>query len=119
MASRFPHVSGAGCARCTARRGYDAGKNVKGSQATHRGRYPAVDLGRSRAVSRDLGSDGGAICSTVIHWIQVVFAVAAYRGTLLDGVRQMFHWSLTLVNDGNGWLFEVVPWRWRVERTFA
>jgi transposase len=29
-------------------------------QAAHRGRYPGVDLGRSRNLSRDSGSDGGS-----------------------------------------------------------
>lgn len=57
--------------------------------------------------------------ATVTHRIQVVFADAAYRGTLLDWVRYMFHWTLTIVSRRNARRFEVLPWRWMVERTFA
>jgi transposase len=57
--------------------------------------------------------------ATVTHRIQVVFADAVYRGTLLDWVRHRFHWPLTFVNRRNARLFEVPPWRWLVERTFA
>lgn len=55
----------------------------------------------------------------VAHRIQVVFADAAYRGTLIDWVRQMFHWTLNIVSRGTVKTFEVQPWRWIVERTFA
>jgi len=57
--------------------------------------------------------------AAVAHRIQVVFADAAYSGTLVDWVRQMFQWTLTIVSRRTAGRFEVLPWRWLVERTFA
>ena len=51
--------------------------------------------------------------------MQVVLADGAYSGSLLDWVRHRFHWTLTMVRRRNARLFEVLPWRWLVERTFA
>jgi putative transposase len=104
-------------------RGYDAGKKVKG-----RKRHIAVDtLGLIWAVAvisagiqdRTEGRHLLLRLTTVTHRIQVVFADGAYSGTLLDWVRHMFHWTLTIVSRRNARLFEVLPWRWLVERTFA
>lgn len=104
-------------------RGYDAAKKVKG-----RKRHIAVDTLRSIWAVAVLSAgiqDRTGVCplllrlATVTHRIQVVFADAADRGSLLEWVRHMFHWTLTLVSRRNARRFEVLPWRWLVERTFA
>jgi putative transposase len=53
------------------------------------------------------------------HRIQVVFADGAYNGRLLDWVRQMFQWTMIIVSRRHAGRFEVLPWRWLIERTFA
>jgi len=51
--------------------------------------------------------------------VEVLFADGAYTGKLIDWVRQMFQWTLTVVTRHNKRQFEALPWRWIVERTFA
>lgn len=49
----------------------------------------------------------------------VVVADSAYTGTLIEWAKQMFAWTVTIVARCNAHTFDVLPWRWLVERTFA
>lgn len=55
----------------------------------------------------------------VVYGGLAVFADGAYTGTLIEWVKQMFAWTLTIVTRRNSHTFEVLPWRWLVERTLA
>jgi len=57
--------------------------------------------------------------ANVAHRIQVVFADGGYSGTLVGWAKQMFRWTVTIVSRRNAHRFEILPWRWLVERTFA
>ena len=68
--------------------------------------------------------DGARYLLTYIaDWLPRVHTVVAdggYAGKLVQWVRQTFGWTLAVVkrtDDAIG--FEVLPVRWRVERTFA
>ncbi len=52
--------------------------------------------------------------------LEVVVADGGYAGKLVRWVRQTFGWTLTVVKRTADMVgFEVLPTRWRVERTFA
>lgn len=105
-------------------RGYDAGKKVKG-----RKRHIVVDcLGFLIAVHvhpADIQDRDGAKptlekLNKVYPLLMIILADGGYRGHLLDWVKEELGLKLEIVkrnDDVKG--FELLPWRWIVERTFA
>ena len=105
------------------RRGYDAGKKIKG-----RKRHIAVDT-------------QGNLLTTVVHsagiqdrvgaravltrlfgrfdTIAKVFVDGGYTGTLIDWAKQMFDYDVEVVKRNELHRFKVLPKRWIVERTLA
>lgn len=68
--------------------------------------------------------DGARYLLTYIaEWlprVTVIVADGGYAGTLVTWVRDTFGWALTVVKRTADMVgFEVLPTRWRVERTFA
>ncbi len=51
--------------------------------------------------------------------IQTVFADGGYTGTLINWAKDMFRYSVEIVKRNQQPLFQVLPKRWIVERTFA
>lgn len=50
--------------------------------------------------------------------LRCIFADAAYRGDLIDRVKERFGWLIDVIKrEGKG--FQILPKRWVVERTFA
>ncbi len=106
-------------------RGYDAGKKVKG-----RKRHIAVDtLGNLLAVvvhAADIQDRDGArlllerLRAEVKSGIKLIWADGAYRGRLVDWVRENLDALLEIVpRPARGKGFEVLPRRWVVERTLG
>jgi putative transposase len=54
-------------------------------------------------------------------WCKVVkvFADAGYRGKLVQKVKEQFGYHLEIVKRTELHTFQVLPWRWIVERTFS
>lgn len=104
-------------------RGFDAGKKVKG-----RKRHIVVDtLGlilavviQSAAVQDRNGAD------EVLIWmkrcwqkVNLVFADGGYSGGLVDRMKRAFGIEVQIVAKKQPAVFQVLPKRWIVERTFA
>jgi putative transposase len=51
--------------------------------------------------------------------ITTVFADGGYTGKLIDWTKEMFGYSVEIVKRNEQHLFQVLPKRWIVERTFA
>ena len=105
------------------RRGYDAGKKIKG-----RKRHIAVDTqGNLLAVIvHSAGIQDRVAARAVLmrlfcrfDTIQTVFVDGGYTGTLIDWAKQMFGYTIQVVKRTEQHLFKVLPKRWIVERTFA
>jgi putative transposase len=105
------------------RRGYDAGKKIKG-----RKRHIAVDTqGNLLAVvvhSAGIQDRAGARAVLMrlfyrFDTITKVFADGGYTGKLIDWAKDMFGYSVEIVKRNEQHLFQVLPKRWIVERTFA
>jgi putative transposase len=103
-------------------KGYDAGKKVKG-----RKRYIMVDtLGMIICLSfleaNIQDRDGAKILLFKIKdkmpRLIKIFADAAYRGKLIDYVKDTFDWILEIVLRKEK-EFKVMPFMWIVEKTFA
>ena len=105
-------------------RGYDSGKQVKGRQ-----RHLLVDtLGLVLLVlvtEADMQDRDGAkrlllMTLGLFPRLRKVWADGAYRGTLLEWVKQFCRLDLEIVErdpDSDG--FQALPHRWIVERTLA
>ena len=105
------------------RRGYDAGKKIKG-----RKRHIAVDTqGNLLAVIVHSAAIQDRVAARAVLMrlfcrfdsITTVFADGGYTGTLIDWARQMFGYTVKVVKRTEQHLFQVLPKRWIVERTFA
>jgi transposase len=105
------------------RRGYDAGKKVKG-----RKRHIAVDTeGNLLAVIVHSAGIQDRVAARAVLMrlfclfgtIQTVFVDGGYTGTLIDWAKQMFGYTVEVVKRSEQHLFKVLPKRWIVERTFA
>ena len=105
------------------RRGYDAGKKIKG-----RKRHIAVDTqGNLLAVIvHSAGIQDRVAARAVLmrlfcrfDTLTTVFADGGYTGTLIDWAKQMFGYTVKVVKRNEHHLFRVLPKRWIVERTFA
>jgi putative transposase len=104
--------------------GYDGGKKLTG-----RKRHIVVDtLGLLLAVvvtAANLSDPAGAkqVLSRLRDWaprLRLLWADQAYGGTLVDWVRDLCGWTLTLVAKlPDQHTFVVLPRRWVVERSFA
>jgi transposase len=105
------------------RRGHDAGKKIKG-----RKRHIAVDTqGNLLAVIVHSAAIQDRVAARAVLMrlfcrfdsITTVFADGGYTGTLIDWARQMFGYTVKVVKRTEQHLFQVLPKRWIVERTFA
>jgi transposase len=105
------------------RRGYDAGKKIKG-----RKRHIAVDTqGNLLAVIvHSAGIQDRVAARAVLMRLfcrfdstTTVFADGGYTGRLIDWAKDMFGYSVEIVKRNEQHLFQVLPKRWIVERTFA
>jgi len=105
------------------RRGYDAGKKIKG-----RKRHIAVDTqGNLLAVIVHSAGIQDRVAARALLMrlfrlfttLQVVFADGGYRGSLIDWAKQMFGYTVQVVKRTEQHRFQVLPKRWIVERTFA
>jgi transposase len=105
------------------RRGYDAGKKIKG-----RKRHIAVDTQGNllAVVVHSAGIQDRVAARAVLmrlfcrfDSITTVFADGGYTGTLIDWAKQMFGYTVKVVKRSEQHLFQVLPKRWIVERTFA
>ena len=105
------------------RRGYDAGKKIKG-----RKRHIAVDTQGNllAVVVHSAGIQDRVAARAVLMrlfclfgTIQTVFVDGGYTGTLIDWAKQMFGYTVEVVKRTDQHLFKVLPKRWIVERTFA
>lgn len=105
------------------RRGYDAGKKVKG-----RKRHIAVDtqgnlltaVVHSAAVQDRVGAR--AVLMRLFcrfHGIVKVFVDGGYAGSLVDWAKQMFDYAVEVVKRNEMHRFKILPKRWIVERTLA
>jgi putative transposase len=106
------------------KRGYDAGKQVKG-----RKRHLLVDtMGLLLIAVVHVASiqdrDGAKIvlqkAKTAFSRLQLIWADGGYAGQLIDWVKEKCQWILEIVkrcDDVKG--FQVLPRRWVVERTIA
>jgi putative transposase len=105
--------------------GFDGGKGVKG-----RKRNVLVDtMGNLLKVlcrRGNLSDTKGAMLlleelpETLWERMELIWADGGYRGDFVKWVKQTFDVSLEITlrsDDATG--FQVVPWRWVVERTFA
>lgn len=106
-------------------RGYDAGKKVKGVK-----RHIVVDtLGLLLAVvvhAANVQAPGGALLVLTPMWsfprLKKVFCDGGYtaHGSFLSDWLQRFKgWTLSVARRVTDVGFQVIPWRWKVERTFA
>ena len=106
-------------------RGFDAGKKVTG-----RKRHTLVDtLGLLMKVIVTAGNvqdrDGAkrlleGLPEEAMKRLKLIWADGSYRGDLIDWVKNLFGWTLQIVEkpkDQKG--FQALPKRWIVERTFA
>jgi len=105
------------------RRGYDAGKKIKG-----RKRHIAVDtegnlltvVVHSAGVQDRVGAR--AVLTRLFcrfDSIVKVFVDGGYTGTLIEWARQMFGYELEVVKRNELHTFKVLPKRWIVERSLA
>lgn len=56
----------------------------------------------------------------VVHRLKRIWADGGYRGTFIETVKRLCHWTVEIIlrsDDAKG--FQVLPKRWIVERTFA
>jgi len=105
------------------RRGYDAGKKIKG-----RKRHIAVDTQGNLllVILHSAGIQDRVAARAVLlrlfyrfDRLTTVFADGGYTGTLIDWAKQMFGYTVKIVKRNEQHLFRVLPKRWIVERTFA
>jgi len=105
------------------RRGYDAGKKIKG-----RKRHIAVDTqGNLLAVvvhSAGIQDRVGARAVLIrlfcrFQGITKIFADGGYTGTLIDWAEKMFGYTVEIVKRSDRKGFHVLPKRWIVERTIG
>jgi transposase len=105
------------------RRGYDAGKKIKG-----RKRHIAVDtqgnlltvVVHSAGIQDRVGAR--AVLTRLFRrfdTIAKVFVDGGYTGTLIEWAERMFGYQVEVVKRNELHTFKVLPKRWIVERTFA
>ncbi len=105
------------------RRGYDAGKKIKG-----RKRHIAVDTEGNllAVVVHSAGIQDRVAARAVLmrlfcrfDRITKVFVDGGYTGTLIGWAKEMFGYDVEVVKRNELHKFQVLPKRWIVERTFA
>ena len=105
------------------RRGYDAGKKIKG-----RKRHIAVDTEGNllAAVVHSAGIQDRVAARAVLmrlfcrfDSIATVFVDGGYSGKLIGWAKEMFGYDVEVVKRNELHKFQVLPKRWIVERTFA
>ncbi len=108
-------------------RGYDAGKKISGRKrhilVDTRGLLLLVAVTTANVQDRDGAKT--LLCSLTKQFrrLRLIWADGAYAGPLETWVRGLRKWGkvrLEIVRKPKGQKgFSVLPWRWRVERTFA
>jgi transposase len=105
------------------RRGYDAGKKIRG-----RKRHIAVDTEGNvlTAVVPSAGVQDRVGARAVLmrlfcrfDTLVKVFVDGGYTGSLIEWAKQMFGYDIEVVKRNEQHLFRVLPKRWIVERTLA
>ena len=105
------------------RRGYDAGKKIKG-----RKRHIAVDTEGNllTVVVHSAGIQDRVGARAVLmrlfcrfDTITKIFVDGGYTGTLIEWAQQMFGYTVEVVKRTEQHLFQVLPKRWIVERSLA
>ena len=105
------------------RRGYDAGKKIKG-----RKRHIAVDTeGNLLAVIVHSAGIQDRVAARAVLMrlfcrldsITTVFVDGGYTGKLIGWAKEMFGYDVEVVKRNELHKFQVLPKRWIVERTFA
>jgi transposase len=105
------------------RRGYDAGKKIKG-----RKRHIAVDTQGNllTVVVHSAGIQDRVGARAVLmrlfcrfDTIAKVFVDGGYTGTLIEWAKQMFGYQVEVVKRSELHQFKILPKRWIVERTFS
>ena len=105
------------------RRGYDAGKKIKG-----RKRHIAVDTEGNllAVVVHSAGIQDRVAARAVLmrlfcqlDSITTVFVDGGYTGKLIGWAKEMFGYQVEVVKRNELHTFQVLPKRWIVERTFA
>ncbi len=105
------------------RRGYDAGKKIKG-----RKRHIAVDTeGNLLAVIVHSAGIQDRVAARAVLMrlfcrldsITTVFVDGGYTGKLIGWAKEMFGYNVEVVKRNELHKFQVLPKRWIVERTFA
>lgn len=105
-------------------RGYDAGKKVNGRKrhiiVDCLGLILAVHIHPANIQDRDGAKETLLKLQGLYPLLNLVLADGGYRGTLIEWVEKTLGLKLEIVkrsDDAKG--FEVIPWRWIVERTLA
>lgn len=105
------------------RRGYDAGKKIKGRKRhiaiDTEGNLLAVIVHSARIQDRVAAR---AVLMGLFHrfdTLTTVFADGGYTGKLIDRAKAMFGYRVEVVKRNELHTFKVLPKRWIVERTFA
>ena len=105
------------------RRGYDAGKKIKG-----RKRHIAVDTEGNllAVVVHSAGIQDRVAARAVLmrlfctfDTITKVFVDGGYTGKLIGWAKEMFGYNVEVVKRNELHKFQILPKRWIVERTFA
>ena len=95
------------------RRGYDAGKKIKG-----RKRHIAVDTeGNLLAVIVHSAGIQDRVAARAV--LLRLFVDGGYTGKLIGWAQEMFGYNVEVVKRNELHKFQVLPKRWIVERTFA
>lgn len=105
-------------------RGYDAGKKINGRKrhivVDSLGFLLAVHVHPANIQDRDGAKETLLKLDTLYPLLELIWADGGYRGKLIEWVNEHIGVKLEIVkrnDDVSG--FEVLPWRWIVERTFA
>lgn len=103
-------------------KGFDGGKKIKG-----RKKHLLVDtLGFIHSVVVHEANFHDSVASKLVFWkkknkmtrLKLIFADKGYSGQLISYVRHWFDWMLLIVSHMSK-TFEILPFRWIVERTFS
>lgn len=105
-------------------RGYDAGKKINGRKrhiiVDSLGLLLCVHIHPADIQDRDGAKETLLKMKNIYSRLELIWADGGYRGKLIEWVEKTLKIKLEIVkrnDDVKG--FEVLPWRWVVERTFS
>jgi transposase len=105
------------------RRGYDAGKKIKGRKrhiATDTQGHLLTVVVHSAGIQDRIGAR--AVLMRLFRRFDTIikiFADGGYTGKLIGWAKEMFDYDVEIVKRNEQHTFKVLPKRWIVERTFA